>query len=156
VGKTSVAFEVSLILQRRDIAHAVIDTDELDRLYPVPEDQDALSEHNLAAAWDGFAGRGCRRLILAGVWLHRPSQLAWIARAVPGARFTSVMLVASEVAIEERVRRREVGTGAEEQLERSLRQARSMDAPDGIIRVATDGVTITALAQRIVELWMVP
>lgn len=51
VGKTSVAIEVSLQLQRRDVPHALIDTDELDRIHPVPADQAALTEECLRAVW---------------------------------------------------------------------------------------------------------
>lgn len=154
VGKTSVAIEVSLQLQRRDVPHALIDTDELDRIHPVPADQAALTEESLSAVWHGFARRGCTRLILAGVWLHRPSELVWIVRAVPGARVSSVMLMAPDATIDERVRRREIGSAAEEQLERSLRHARLMEAEaDGVTRLETDGLTVTQVAGRILDLW---
>lgn len=155
VGKTSVAFEVSLGLQRRAVPHALIDTDELDRLYPVPDDQDVLAEGNLAAVWDGFARRGCRRLVLAGVWLHRASQRRWVERAVPGARVTAVRLMASDATIEARVRRREMGSGAADQLGRSLHQASVMasDADDAIV-LTTDDLGIVVVAARLTDMWL--
>ena len=54
VGKTSVANEVSAQLRAADIAHAVIDTDALDDVYPVPDEQWRLTERNLASVWLSF------------------------------------------------------------------------------------------------------
>lgn len=64
------------------------------------------------------------------------------------------MLMAPDAAIEERVRRREIGSAAEEQLERSLRHARLMEAEaDGLARLETDSLTVTQVAGRILDLW---
>jgi gluconate kinase len=155
VGKSSVAFEISLQLQATGTDHALIDTDELDRLFPVPDDYRALSEENLAAVWRGFARRGASRLILAGVYLDRPVELEWIARAVPGARFTLVRLVASDETIAERVRRRELGSGMDAQLGRSLHQAARMaaDVQDGVTVVATDGRDLVSVAEHVLAIW---
>src|SRR6187200_1614280 len=38
VGKTTVAYEVSAMLAARDVAHALIDTDNLDHIHPPPAD----------------------------------------------------------------------------------------------------------------------
>lgn len=51
VGKSSVAREISLQLERSGVPHALIDTDELDRIYPVPGDLPAVTERNLWAVW---------------------------------------------------------------------------------------------------------
>jgi hypothetical protein len=85
VGKSSVAFEASRQLQVAGIEHALIDTDELDHIYPVPDDLPKVTEQNLMATWRTFSARGAQRLILVGVYLVRPSELGWIARAVPNA-----------------------------------------------------------------------
>jgi len=66
VGKSSVAFEISLQLQSSGIAHALIDTDELDRIFPVPSDLPLVTEQNLTAVLQTYRQRGVRRLILAG------------------------------------------------------------------------------------------
>jgi hypothetical protein len=53
-GKTVTAWEVGHILRSRTIPHAVIDTDELDRVWPQPEPLEALvpvTRRNLAALW---------------------------------------------------------------------------------------------------------
>lgn len=72
VGKSSSAIEVSERLQRDGVAHALIDTDELDRVFPVPQDLARVTERNLAFMRQGFHERGIRRLILVGVLLDRP------------------------------------------------------------------------------------
>ncbi|HEV8154563.1 MAG TPA: hypothetical protein VGP67_03460 [Gaiellales bacterium] len=96
VGKTSVANEVSAQLRAADIAHAVIDTDALDDVYPVPDEQWRLTERNLAAVWQSFRELGTRRLIVVGVYMHRGSELSWIRRASGVDRLTLVRLSASE------------------------------------------------------------
>ena len=110
VGKTSVANEVSFQLRAADIAHAVIDTDALDDVYPVPDEQWRLTERNLASVWQSFRELGTRRLILAGVYVHRERELSWIRRASGAGRLMLVRLSASQRALGERVGRREIGS----------------------------------------------
>jgi hypothetical protein len=110
VGKSTVAFELSLLLQRRNIGHAVVDTDGLGHVYPAPPDLPRLTERNLAAVWESHRERGVSRLILTGVYLDRPDEVAWLERAIPGASFTFVRLVASEDTLLARVARREIGS----------------------------------------------
>ena len=100
----------------------MIDTDELDHIYPIPADLPRITERNLYAVWKTFSERGADRLILVGVHLDRPSELAWIARAIPDARFTLIRLIASEATLQDRVSSREVGSGMEAQMERTRRQ----------------------------------
>jgi hypothetical protein len=158
VGKSSVAFEVSLQLQAVGTEHALIDTDELDRIYPVPDDLPALTERNLAAVWQAFVERGARRLILVGVHLDKATELAWIARAVPEARFTLVHLRASEASLRGRVTQREIGTGADAQRDRTRRQAAmAAGAARGSVHlIETDDVSVVAIARRILDLWPTP
>jgi hypothetical protein len=155
VGKSSVAFEVSLQLQAIGTAHALIDTDELDRIYPVPDDLPALTERNLSAVWQGFAERGVRRLILVGVHLDRTVELNWVARAVPGARFTIIRLEASEPTLRRRVNRREIGSGAAAQWERTRRQVGLFvrDLPTDVHLINTDQASVVDIAHRILGLW---
>jgi hypothetical protein len=153
VGKSSAAFEISHQLEQLGVTHALIDSDELDRIVPVPDDLWRLTERNLRCVWAGFHDRGVRRLILVGVFLHRPSELAWIARAVPGARFTLVRLVASDATLVERIGRREIGSGGPSQLERTRRQVRSFDreARPDVHLIQTDGVPVAELATEIIR-----
>lgn len=157
VGKSTVAFEASQQLQAQGVDHALVDTDELDRIFPVPHDLARMAEQNLSAVWQTFAGEGARRLILTGVWLDRPSELAWIERAVPEARFTVVRLVASESTILGRVARREMGSGAEAQAEVSRLQLATMDSDQrpGSHVISTDAREVVGIARQLVRLWQI-
>jgi Mrp family chromosome partitioning ATPase len=155
VGKSTTAFEVSHQLQAANVDHVLIDTDELDRIYPVPEDLSDVTERNLAAMWGTFAARGARRLVLVGVYLDRPSELGWVRRAIPDAAITCVRLAASDATLVDRVDRREVGSGREQQLERTRRQVAAIDADPrgGVIVIDTDGVAVEENARRILAIW---
>ncbi len=154
VGKSTVAYELSRRFAEADVDHALIDSDELDRMYPEPPDLWALSERNVAAVWAGFAERGARRLILVGVYLDRPLLLDSVRRAIPNAEFAIVRLVASEQTLRERVYRREIGPGAGEQFERTRRQlaALASDVRPEVHLVGTDGWSPADLASSIMEL----
>jgi hypothetical protein len=134
----------------------VIDTDELDRIYPVPDDLSRVTEHNLAAVWSAFRDRGVTRLILVGVFADRPTELGWIARAVPGARFTLIRLVAPWATLEERIGRREVGTGRAAQLERTASQVAAMQADNRaeVHLVDTGALSLEQSAGEVRRLWI--
>ena len=56
-GKTSTAFEIGRLLQTLGVRHALIDTDELDRVWPQPEPLETLidiSRRNLSTWWANF------------------------------------------------------------------------------------------------------
>ncbi|HVI38514.1 MAG TPA: hypothetical protein VM684_19910 [Gaiellales bacterium] len=154
VGKTSVANEVSAQLRAADIAHAVIDTDALDDVYPVPDEHWRLTERNLGLVWQSFRQLGTRRLILAGVYLYRESELSWIRRASGADRLLLVRLSASDRTLGERVGRREIGSAHDDQLARTLVQANALAeeaAPHAPV-IETDGRTVPDIAAEIVAL----
>ncbi len=154
VGKTSVANEVSAQLRAADIAHAVIDTDALDDVYPVPDEQRRLTERNLASVWQSFRELGTRRLILAGVYTHRESELSWIRRASGADRLMLVRLSASQRTLGERVGRREIGSAHDDQLASTLLQANQLaeEAVPQASVIETDERTVPDIAAEIVEL----
>jgi hypothetical protein len=154
VGKSSTALEASAQLADRGVAHALVDTDELDRIFPVPADLARLTERNLACVWQGFRDLGADRLILVGVYFDRQAELAWVSRAVPDARFTLVRLVASEQTTLDRVRRRELGSGLEGQLSRTRRQmdAQAQDQRPEVHRMSSDGRSVVEVALAVLEL----
>ena len=154
VGKTSVANEVSFQLRAADVAHAVIDTDALDDVYPIPDEQRRLTERNLASVWLSFRELGTQRLILAGVYMHRESELSWIRRASGADRLVLVRLSASKRTLGERVRGREIGSAHDDQLARTLLQADELadeDVPLAAV-IETDERTVPDIAAEIVEL----
>jgi hypothetical protein len=153
VGKTTVANEVSAQLRSANVAHAVVDTDALDDVFPVPADQWKITERNLAFVWDGFRDLGARRLVLTGVYLHRASELAWIRQATGADRLVLVQLAANDETLAARVGRREIASGHDAQLSRTLRQSRALGSErnPAITVMETDGRHVGAIAKEIVR-----
>jgi predicted kinase len=110
-----------------------------------------LSRRNLTALWSTYAELGHTRLVLCAVMVDVPRELRWIAAAVPGARFTVFRLSASRAALEERVRRRELGSGGAAQLERTLRYADEIADGEDVVQVDTTDLDVTTVARRILE-----
>ena len=160
VGKSSTAFEMSMQLQAFGVAHALVDTDELDRIFPVPDDLYRLTERNLAAIWQAFRERGACRLIVVGVYVHEPSELAWLGRAIPDARFTMVRLAASLPTLADRIGQREIGSDRAGQLQRARRQLRKLgrERRPNVHVISTDGVDVVDTAAEIIRLagWLEP
>jgi gluconate kinase len=153
VGKSCTANEVSQQLRVAGVPHAVVDTDALDDVYPVPAEQWRITERNLASVWRTYTELGIDRLILTGVYMHRDSELAWIRRATSADRLTLVELTASEATLMERVGRRD-GSALADQRGRTLRQAGELEAersPDVVV-IETDSRSVSITAERIVGL----
>lgn len=162
VGKSTLCWELSAALATAQVAHAVVETDELDRVFPRPttEELDRLqpstidvSSINLAAIWSTYRALGHTRLIMSGVMLHLAFDRRWILAAIPDAEITVVRLAVSEPELLARLAQREIGSGAQAQVERSLRQARRMadENAEGLIVVPTDGRTPVELASIVLE-----
>lgn len=79
VGKSTLCWELGGLLGEAGIAHAAIESDELDRVFPKP-DAAALSvlapgvrdvsQLNLAALWTTYRALGHGRPIMSGVMIH--------------------------------------------------------------------------------------
>lgn len=162
IGKSTLCWEIGAKLAAAQIAHAIIETDELDRVYPRPSADELerlrpgtvdVSTINLATIWSTYRALGHSRLIMSGVMMHPGFDRRWILAAIPGAEITVVRLQASEETLTERLSRREIGFGAEEQLQRSLRQARRMadENREGLLVIPTDGKGPAELAETILR-----
>ncbi|WP_457582952.1 AAA family ATPase [Ensifer canadensis] len=160
VGKSTLSWELSAQLAEANVAHAVIESDELDRVFPKPSSGELdqiqpgatdVSSINLAAIWSTYRKLGHSRLILSGVMMHLRFDRRWILAAIPDAQITVVRLIASEPALLARLAQREIGAGAEDQMERSLRQARRIAGEDaeGLIVLPTDGNAPRRLAEAV-------
>src|SRR5271170_7718105 len=69
-GKTATLWEVGHILRAHGVPRALIDTDELDRVWPTPKTTEALisiSRRNLRAVWETFSSLEIRHFVLCGV-----------------------------------------------------------------------------------------
>ena len=158
VGKSTLSWEISAQLAAAHVAHAVIETDELDRVFPRPHADELdriqpgttdVSSINLAAIWSTYRALGHTRLIMSGVMLHLDFDKRWILCAIPEAQITVVRMLAAEPLLLARLAQREIGPGADEQAQRSLRQARRMANEDaeGIVVLPTDGKGPAELAK---------
>ena len=154
VGKSTVAWEIGRQLEIANVRHAIIDTNELDRVYPQPESLSALvalSSRNLRALWESFAALGHSRLILSGVMLNLDADLAWISASIENAEYTVVRLLASDETLRQRVETREIGSGREQQTHRTLAQAEVLrqQKTERALIVHTDGRPPEEIAQQI-------
>jgi hypothetical protein len=163
VGKSTLNWAASSQLVSANVPHAAIETDELDRIFPLPSASELedlrpgmtdISEINLASIWQNYRDLGCNRLILSGVMVFLDEAKKWIARAIPDADFTVVRLVASEDTLLKRVERREIGSGIEDQIRRTLKQARRISTLEstGVIELQTDGRTPQDMASELLGL----
>ncbi len=162
VGKSTLSWEISARLAAAGIAHAAIETDELDRVHPKPTREELarlwpgtidISAVNLAALWATYARLGHRRLILSGVMLHLGFDRRWIAGAIPDARIVVIRLMVDDASLVDRLDRRETGAGRDEQVERSLQQSRRLrdEAQDGLIAIDTSGRRPADVAETVLD-----
>jgi hypothetical protein len=163
VGKTTVAFEMSRHLQAAGIGHALLDMDELDRIFPAPPGdphKTHLTRRNLAAVWANLSEAGARRLILTMVAASLDYELPHIRQAIPDACITVVRLRASERELLERVRLREVGSGYDFQAPRTIEQAHLMarEPTEDRLLIDTSGRSVVEVAREILDRagWMHP
>jgi hypothetical protein len=162
VGKSTLNWQVSAQLTTAGLRHAAIETDELDRMFPPPsasELQDLrpgmtdISEVNLASIWGNYRALGCDRLIFSGVMVYLDEARKWIGRAIPNADFTVVRLLASNDVLLRRLEKREIGSGIEDQVRRTLRQANEIATlgSAGVIELQTDGKAPQELASELLN-----
>lgn len=154
-GKTTVGWEVSVILQRRELAHCVLEGDYMDQVHPAPPGdphRGGITERNVAAVWTNYAALGHHRLIYTNTVSVLEEDM--LRRAMGGGDIgvTRILLTASEATVRARLAVRETGSQLLPHVERSLRAAVHLDAeaPAGTVRVATDGRTVEEVAARVV------
>ncbi|MGA8117519.1 MAG: hypothetical protein WCA46_28100 [Actinocatenispora sp.] len=154
VGKSTVAFEVSVLLQAASVAHCLIEGDFLSQVFPAPEgdpDRTALVEENLAALWRNVAARGYHRLIYTNTASVLGTDL--FTRALGGGtRITGVLLTADDATAERRLTGREIGSQLDPHVRRSAEMARLLDqgAAPWVVRVPTDGRAVVDIAKDVV------
>ena len=103
-GKTTLARSVSELLREAEVAHGVVDLDDLSMVYPFQDRGFARS--NLTAIWPSYAAIPGIRLVLPTVIADR-DELAELRAAVAGARFRVCELTAPVAVLKERVTARE-------------------------------------------------
>ena len=154
VGKSTLGWEISAQLRRLCIAHVLLDSDELDRAWPLTKaERDRLDRANLTAFWANAAALGHSRLVFIGVFLNAAAARSWVTTCIPRASITRVVLDARDDELERRVRAREIGSETDEQWERTQAQAqgfRRHNAGSADI-LDTTGRAVPDLARHVIE-----
>lgn len=155
-GKTTVGWEVSALLRKATVSHAIIDGDFMGQVHPAPRgdpDRSEITESNLTAVWANFARRGYRRLVYTNTLSVMPETTSMFLRAMGAeTRIVRVLLTASDATVRERLTARERGSELDHELAGSARKARLLDerVPAGTARVATDGRAVVDIAREVV------
>jgi len=154
VGKTSLAEEMFDQLWARNVRHAVIDVDALCISYPFrPGDpfNNLTALENVRAVWRNFAAQGIDRLILVRV-VEDQEDVRALTDAVPGAVVVVCQLVAGPSTVEQRLRRREVGSSTDSLVARG-RELAEAGAGDGLadIVVETEGIALPQVALNLLR-----
>ncbi|SCK25261.1 hypothetical protein [Streptomyces sp. WMMB 322] len=156
VGKSTVAWEVSVLLRAAGVQHALIEGDFMGHLHPAPvgdPHRTGIVERNLTAVWANYAELGCRRLIYTNTLSVMPETGALFQRAMGAdVRIVRILLTASDGAATERLTERERGSELEDALRSSRHKARLLDerVPADTVRVAIDGRSVVGIAREVV------
>jgi adenylylsulfate kinase-like enzyme len=121
VGKSTVADEVSLLLEQSGRSHSNIDVDSLRQVFPRPSgDQFArnLGLSALQALWALHRDAGAESLILSTM-VTSEAMVEEYRAVLPGADITVVRLAASDDVIQARLHHREQGSDLRWNLSRS-------------------------------------
>nr|WP_240929376.1 hypothetical protein [Streptomyces coryli] len=155
-GKSSVGWEVAAQLRTAGVGHALIEGDVMGEIYPPPADDpdtSRITQRNLAAVWANYTDLGCHRLVYTNTACVLASETALFTGALgDGTRLIRVLLTASDATVRARLTGRELGSELDQQLRRSDRMARVLDAgvPPETVRVATDGRAVRDIAADVI------
>ncbi|MFC7986395.1 hypothetical protein [Streptomyces sp. NPDC057336] len=156
VGKTTVAWEVSVLLRAASVAHVVVEGDFLGQVHPAPEGdprRSRITESNLTAVWANYARLGHRRMVYTNTVSVLPEAEGMFRRAMGAdVRLVRVLLTASDATAGVRLTGRELGSELQQELAGSARKARLLDegAPADTVRVRTDGRRVVDIAREVV------
>jgi predicted kinase len=103
-GKTTVSKAMAELLRVADTAHAVIDLDDLSKIYP--RQRRSFARDNLKAIWPNYAAVPELKVVIPGV-IADEQEREELRAAVPGARFVVCELTAPEAVLKNRVTERE-------------------------------------------------
>ncbi|MHB8450510.1 MAG: ATPase [Mycobacteriales bacterium] len=147
------ASAASRLLTAADVAHCVVDGDNLCATYPAPAGDPTrvgLTETNLSQLWRSYAAAGYRRLIYVNTVCVINND--WLLRAVaPVDSVVGVLLRCRQETAASRLAGREHGVSLAEHLSRSGFAATTLDqsAMPGVARVDTDGRTVDEVAAEV-------
>lgn len=148
-GKSTLAGAVSDILREANISHAVIDPDEISRIFPTQDN--AFSKKNLKAIWPNYTVVTDLRGIIPTVIVDK-EELRLLRDALPATKFMICELIAPEEVLKERVIARESNDFWKDTLLKwvDVYQNRTEDLKFGDFQVNTHDKSVEEAAQEIV------
>lgn len=155
VGKSTVGWEVSVQLNRLQIAHWHLEGDVLDAAWPRPEDDqdgERMTVNTMRAMAGVFAVEGYTRCVHVQTASVIDSHL--VTQALGNVRLRGVLLTASEATRVQRLADREIGTDLDRHLASTRRMAERLEreSPNWVVRVATDDRTVAEIAREVIAL----
>lgn len=105
-GKSTLARELSEVLREDEVAHAVLDVDELARVFP-DQGSSNIKWANVAAVWPTYATVPELSKVILPVLIDTDEDLRALRAATPCGRFIVRELVAPKEVLLERVTERE-------------------------------------------------
>ena len=149
-GKSTLANAIAEQLRQLSQAHAVIDVDELGRIFP--ELGSSFGWANLRAIWPNFAAVANLKVILP-VCIDSKRDLEALRTATPSKEFTICELVASESTLKDRVTKREPNEYWQRKLRMLVDKHIRKDLSDKFadFRVRTDDKSIDEAAREILK-----
>jgi tRNA uridine 5-carbamoylmethylation protein Kti12 len=149
-GKSTLANAIAEYLRQMDIAHAVIDVDEVGRIYP--ERGGSFAWDNLRAIWPNYTAISNLKLILP-VCIDSKEDLEALRNATSCKQITICELVANESTLKDRVTRREPNEYWQDKLRNLVDKhiSKNFAYKFGDFRVRTDDKSVDDAAQEILE-----
>lgn len=153
IGKTSVAWEISELLEDHAVSHAVIDADAC-YLFPRPKADPRglnLYYNNLKSIWSNIQQEGIDRLILTKV-IESQEDLDGIKKILPNTEIQVIRLQAPINIISQRLAKREIGSGYEWHLARATKflDIWSRNTMEGKL-IQADNRSVREIAQEILQ-----
>jgi len=149
-GKTTLSRAIAEHLRTVDMANAVIDLDDLCKVYPVPGR--SFARENLKAIWPNYATIPHLKLVIPSV-IADEEERRLLRAAVPGAKFAVCELTAPEAVLKDRVTAREPNEFWQGLLRDfvDLYHRRSDLSKIRDFQVSTHGKSVDETAQEVIE-----
>ena len=154
VGKTTIANELSNLLEHDGVPHTYIDLDALTYTFPRSEADpfgNELALKNLSAMWENSRKLGSKNLIIPRV-IESKAEATNIAAAVGIEAPIICRLTASDDTLLERVRAREIGSGLGWHEKRSIQlSAELSESKVEQLCIATNNRSVTEIATELMQ-----
>lgn len=150
-GKSTLASAISDMLRKQGASHAVVDLDELARVYPESTTRN-LKWQNLAAVWPNYQNANVQRVIIP-VLIDTADDLQTIKAATPSKSFTICELTAATSTLKNRVIEREPNKYWQDKISGLVDNYEQRDKSSKFadLQVSTDDKTIDEAAKEIIN-----